>query len=340
MEDFSFFKLTNTRETNIIDIELQKLDILKEYDTVEVDIEFAPKSWKITSGDFDIEPFQNDVKNSDPRHTGKYRKIIDPYAVWFGALLWGIITAVVWAKNPGNIWEIESQATIWVVTLGWYAWWGRVEEFLQRITRWLSFEIKECIYNYILTNKWALHAYSTEHEKSRFESPQIIPTKFDIYKQTSSEMLRLAYTKENICETLDNSARICRIRVKQDLIASIQEGLGMTFKLKLWMQDGIVLKKHELIQAFTDQDLRCRDNSRKKYKTKVINQIEAFTTSTVWRIKKFKNHWIIEGILIENQLFSNSNSTPPNLLQWQTATPPASLTNSRVGKIVPLEQLG
>ena len=58
------------------------------------------------------------------------------------------------------------------------------------------------------------------------------------------------------------------------------------------------------------------------------------------RIKKYLQHAYIEGKIIEDNLQTTTNSTPPITQQSQTATPPASQTNSRVGKIVPLEQLG
>lgn len=83
MDDVTFFKLTNTREPNIIDVELDKLCDIKDSDTVEVDIHFAPKSGKITTKNFDMEPFQKHMDNSSHRDQGTYRKHIDPYAVAF-----------------------------------------------------------------------------------------------------------------------------------------------------------------------------------------------------------------------------------------------------------------
>lgn len=112
MDGFNFLTIEQSTELGeLIDIQLNNIDTIREYDKVEMDIVFYPYTRDITPDNYEIEPFA-DYTQANGHKAAQYRKRQDPYANGFGALLGGLLTSIVGYKNPENIRQIESLFTI------------------------------------------------------------------------------------------------------------------------------------------------------------------------------------------------------------------------------------
>ncbi len=340
----------SNQQWGLLDINLQNIDVCKEYDTVEIDLIFYPYSEKITSDDYEVEPLQDHMKSAG-KSGEKYKKYTDPYAIWFGSILWLVISTIAGVSNSRNVLEVESMVTLGIATYAWIEWWSKIESLLAKLTPHTRFQFKENSYRYSRSLYSTLGGYIQRHQNNRYQNPVLLPEKFDLIEWNNSYTVRMSFSKEDIAAVTENMARIATIRFKdKELAKQLNEyGFGCTMKLKLGNYEWSLLKRDEMIQTFENWRLWCEDLDHNFLE----NHFEWRRATSFWRFKKYVSNTYIEWNIIEvlstpgnghhipNQtagtgeiVSPNLDSTPPNQLQSPTTIHTASLTNSRVGKIV------
>lgn len=341
----------SNQQWGLLDINLQNIEVCKEYDTVEIDLIFYPYSEKITSDDYEVEPLHDHMKSAG-KSGEKYKKYTDPYAIWFGSILWLVISTIAGVSNSRNVLEVESMVTLGIATYAWIEWWSKIESLLAKLTPHTRYQFKENSYRYSRSLYSTLGGYIQRHQNNRYNNPVLLPEKFDLIEWNNSYTIRMSFAKEDISAVTENMARIATIRFKDnELSHQLNDyGFGCTMKLKLGNYDWHLLKRDEMIQTYENGVIWCEDLDHHF----LANHFERRRATSLWRFKKYVSNTYIEGSILEvlstpwnghtleqnndEPRDANSYSTQPNPLQSPPAIHTASPTNSRVKKIVLPEQ--
>ena len=97
---------------NIYDIEMQQLDELAQYDSVECHIVLYPYSRKICSKDIKFYPFEEYVKDILSHQKSAYAKSSSQFNKIFGLLLGLLITIIFFKFKPDDLFSVESIVSV------------------------------------------------------------------------------------------------------------------------------------------------------------------------------------------------------------------------------------
>ncbi|MBR9705903.1 hypothetical protein GOV14_02605 [Candidatus Pacearchaeota archaeon] len=255
-----YFKVSKTRQ-GLYDIELQHLDELKDYSSVECHVLIYPFSRKVNSDNLLCNPFEEYVKDIRAGHNSAYAGISFIFNKMFGILMALIITALFLIFWPDTFLSLESVVAVFGAYIIGKELGQDLEMFLVNLTKGGRLQFYKDYFKYKLEKITTLIDYSFYAKKYRYEINAILPTKMNFEKKSNSQIVRMFFKPRNFKG--GNSAHILSIRVTPELVDELEkQGFMIGFKICLNKDKFLFVKSTEMFQALKQGAVGCLDDKK------------------------------------------------------------------------------
>lgn len=227
---------------NVFDVQLMNIDLLSEYDFVELDISFFPLSRNVTSESYEFEPFEHYIDESKSNKS-MYTTQQDlwQHLSWF-TTAW-LLTWIVAEFNPNNITETESLVALVASYFAGMKAWPNIESALiNKSAKW-KLQFKERYYQYSQNIASTWEKYDNFAKKKRYKMENIRPDKIGIVIDSIRQKMRLKFTKKQLLSLPDNTKKANVMNI------SIPEELQDEF-FKRWVQIGVHIKLWQKAKSY------------------------------------------------------------------------------------------
>lgn len=258
LPDIKLVEISYHEKYNVFDIQLKNIELLTEYDFVELDISCFPLSRKIRSINYNFEPFEHYIDETKTA-TSMYRSQQDlwEHLSWLSTT--AILTWIVAEFNPKNITETESLATLVIAYLGGMKAWPTIESFfINRSAKW-KLQFKERYYHYIQNIAATWEKYDNDAKKERYNMENIRPDQIGIVIDSIRQKMRLRFTKKQLLALPKdaNKVNVMNISLSDELRDEFfKKWIRIWVHIKLWDKVPylpILKTRTELIQT-----LKCK----------------------------------------------------------------------------------
>ena len=239
---------------NIYDIEMQQLDELAQYDSVECHIVLYPYSRKICSKDIKFYPFEEYVKDILSHQKSAYAKSSSQFNKIFGLLLGLLITIIFFKFKPDDLFSVESIVSVFGAYFVGKEVWDDIEKNLINLSKNWKLRYQEDYYFYRLEKYTTLTLYSNFAKKQRYGKTPLLPGKIDFIEQSNSQTLRMYFNIQDFQDFCScngrSSGHLFSIHVEPELLVDFeQEGFMLGVKLSLNKHVLGFTKRIELFQS-------------------------------------------------------------------------------------------
>ncbi|MCB1142351.1 MAG: hypothetical protein H7A24_00605 [Leptospiraceae bacterium] len=253
----------HSEKSQIYDFDLNCLDFLKKYDSIECHIIIYPYSREIKSSNIRFLPFEEYSKDLEKNLPSAYIKSEKSFQKYFGAIL-GLIIFVLFAfLKPSDLFSVQSIVSIFGAYAIGKELWSDIEKWLEKISRGGSLRFQENYYKYELDRHSTLTAYSNLAKQERYKKESILPSGMNFLELSNSQTLRMLFTREDLDTSNQNSVHIFSMHIDRDKINSFQKD-GFLFGIKFsFTKDNLIFQKRtEFYQSIHKSVYGCLDSER------------------------------------------------------------------------------
>ena len=234
--EFPFQEIIRFRKNpampHIYDVEMQGLDQLKQFDSVECHIVLYPYSRKICSDDIAFYPFEEYVKDVLSHQRSAYVRIDSRFNEVFGLSLGTMIALAFAIWKPEDLLSIESVVSVFgAYTIG-KDLWNDIERILVDASKNWRVRFQDNYYRYQLEKHTTLTSYSYLAKRQRYGKVPLLPEKIDFIKQSNSQTLRMCFNMKDLESFTEPVAHVHSIHVDSSLLEDLEER-GFLFGVKL-----------------------------------------------------------------------------------------------------------
>lgn len=248
----------NQEMPNIYDVELEHIQKLKEYNSLECHIVVYPYSRKLCSDNIEFHPFEEYVKDILTDQKSAYIKISSQFDKTFGLLL-GLITILFLIRfNPRGLFSVESIVSVFGVYFIGKELWDDIENLLINISRKWKIRYYGKRYLYRLEKHTTLTYYSYLAKKERYGKTTLLPEKIDFIQQSNSQTLRMYFNIKDLQSVKEPSAHILSVNIEPELLEEFEKE-GYMFGVKLSFNKSYFgpVRCFELFQSFSKGSKGC-----------------------------------------------------------------------------------
>lgn len=303
----TFVEVSFNEEYNIFDIQLLHVNLLSQFDFVELDISFYPISKRITSDDYEFEPFEHYIDETKANKS-MYRAEQDGWEhvswLWTSAIL----TWIVAKFNPNDLsqtWSIVSLVSSYYAWMKWV--WPYLEWLLMNKTAKSKLQFKERYFQYTQNIGSTAEKYDNYAKKKRYRMENIRPDKIWMIIDSIREKMRLRFTKKQLLALPKDVAKVNVMNVS--ILPELQEEF---FKegVQIWVHIKLANRLHyfplittrtELIQTleciskdWAENKIWCIYNENEWFKQWCMEMRETIAFNRIKYYKSFgKKEWQI-----------------------------------------------
>ena len=295
----------NAEIPHIYDVDINHLDELKQYHSVEIHIVLYPYSRKVGAHHFKFYPFEEYVHDILSHQKSAYEKIASQFNKFLGIFLGLIITGIFALFNPKDLLSVQSIMSVIGAYFVGKEIWDDVENALIQMTKHWRVKYVDNYYSYQLEKHTTLTMYSIFAKKQRYGKTSLLPEFIDFIEQSNSQTLRMYFTMEDIdleecCDgEYSTSRHLFSIHVTPDLLDEFErEGFLFGVKLSLNKKTFGITRSLELFQSFHHGAQGALDESGIWHDRSVFSR----QTITIGRFKCF----LSSGILSQQALIARS----------------------------------
>jgi len=281
----------NREFNNIIDVELNHLDELGDFDSIECHIDVYPHSRRITSKHITFYPFEEYVRDISSHQRSEYTKIERSSGNIFGLLLGILIVFLVWLFNPEGLFAVESIVSIIGAYLIGKQVWDDIENLLIKATKKKSIRYQESFYRYQLERDTTLTMYSCFAKKHRYDKASLLPGKIDFVRKSNSQSMRMYFILDDQLTLKDTTAHIFSIHIDPSVMEDFEKH-GFLFGAKLsfnTIHKGI-MESYEMFHSLNKGEKGCLDDHGEW----IENATFFRRTSRFYRLKYYKEKGVVK----------------------------------------------
>lgn len=245
---------------HIYDVEMNHLDELKQYDSVECHVVVYPYSRKVGAHHFKFYPFEEYVHDILSHQKSAYEAISNQFDKCLGIFLGIVITAIFAIFNPKDLLSVQSVMSVIGAYFVGKELWDDVENTLIRMTKQWRVKYVDNYYSYQLEKHTTLTMYSSFAKKQRYGKTTLLPECIDFIEQSNSQTLRMYFNMADIdlaqcCDGEFSTTRhLFSIHVKPELLEEFErEGFLFGVKLSLNKKSFGITRSDELFQSFDNR---------------------------------------------------------------------------------------
>jgi hypothetical protein len=256
-----FIKLQRNPEIpHVYDVDLENLDELRNYDSLEIHFVLYPFSRRMTSRHIAFNPFEEYFKDISTHQRSAYTRRPDSASYLFGLFLGLVVALMASIFKPWALFSIEAIAAFFGVYMIGKQLWHDIEVMLFNLMRDRKLCYLEKYYRYQLEKNTTLTKYSTFAKKARYGKPLVLPDKIDYIRKSTSLTLRMHFSSTNI-ESFDRStAHIISIHVDERFGKEfVEKGYMFGVKLRVNQNRFGFQESSEIFQSIVRENLGCLD---------------------------------------------------------------------------------
>jgi len=245
----------------LYDIEINHVQEIKKYDSVECHVVLYPYSRRISKDDYTFNPFEEYIKDITKNQKSAYQKIKSPINEFFGIFL-GIIILLAFLKyRPNVLISVESIVGIFGAYFIGKDLWDDLEGFLMSISKNWRIKYQDSCYSYKLDKHSTLTQYSHYAKKQRYGKKALIPDRMEFIEHHNSSTARMYFTKEDMSLAEDN-AHLFSISLQPCLVGEFEKQ-GYLFGVKISLNKKFLFLENgfDLFQSIDKGKKGCLDNS-------------------------------------------------------------------------------
>ncbi|MDH5478209.1 MAG: hypothetical protein OEY50_07740 [Nitrospinota bacterium] len=280
----------------LYDVELNRMDELKSYDSVELHVVLYPYSKIIDTSNYVVNPFEEYARDISGHLRSSYVPIHNPMANIFGLALGGLIAAIFSLVAPDELFSVEAVVSI----LGAYAigkeLYGDIDNGLVRLTKNWKARFLGQYYAYRMERGATLTSYSALARQRRYGKQTLMPELFDFMEKSNSVTVRLLFTDEDLARFYGgSSAHILSVSMDENLNDEFKNG-GFMLGIKIAFNTRMYGLTHsrELFQSIDGQLKGCLVKGTEWKNGAVGERI----TYSLRRIKYFASSKVVENLSI------------------------------------------
>jgi hypothetical protein len=245
---------------HVFDVELQRLETLRNYTSCECHAVLFPYSRKITDRHLRFTPYEDYVQDIQTQLNSAYVKISRHANVIFGILLGLLITLIFGLLKPTDLFTVQST----VAVLGAYfvgkELWDDIEALFVRLSKDWRLRYQQSYYAFKLERNSTLTLYSQFAAKNRYGKDVLLPELINFFQQRRSQTLRMLFNGRDI-RGLSDTAHIFSIQISPEMLELYErEGALLGLKLSLNRRRFGVTSSTELFQSLHNGTPGCVDN--------------------------------------------------------------------------------
>ncbi len=280
------------------DVELNNIQELKGFHSLDCHIVIYPYSRKISSQKMSLFPFEEYVKDILSHQRSAYEKITSPMGNLFGLFMGIVITLVFFFLNREDLYSIESIVSIFGAYVIGKELWDDIENFLIHLSRKWRLRYIENYYSYRLEKQTTLTHYSYLAKKRRYGKNSLMPEKMDFIEQSNSHTLRLFFNISDLDTVMDASAHILSVHVDPKLVGDFDKrGYMLGVKISFNKKRLGMLRCYEFFQSLDGDSPGCMDDTCRW----VPDGIFYRNTLLAGRVKFFINTGLINNQTVINR---------------------------------------
>jgi len=282
----------NSQIPEIYDIELENLDQLKAFSSIECHVVLYPYNRKVVTKHYEFTPFEEYVNDIVAHQKSAYSPIKNHFSNLFGLFI-GILIAVIFLMfKPVELFSIESIVSVFGAYFVGKELWGDIEEFLIGISKNWRIRCVENYYYYRLEKHTTLSLYSRLAKKRRYGKEAVLPEKMDFIQKRNSQTLRMFFNEKELTSANEHSAHILSIHVNSKLREEFErDGFMLGVKVSFNKRFLGITHCREFFQS-TDKNLKgCLDEKGQWTNDAVFYR----NTFLLGRIKYFMNKGLLEN---------------------------------------------
>lgn len=248
----------NPEFDSIFDVELNHLNALREYDSVEVHLVLYPFSRQVLAENYRFTPFQDYANDISTRRRSLYSPMPRPANSLFGIFLGILIILVFWFIKPAEIASLQS----FVAILGAYFigkdLWQDIESLLVNVSKNWRLRYQTGYYAYQVEKNTTLTNYSALARVKRYGRATIVPGQMEFITNANSKTVRLRFSRSELSAHAGDSAHILGIRLDPAIADDfIQAGYMLSVKLAFNERALLLRRAHEYFQSLNEGQIGC-----------------------------------------------------------------------------------
>ncbi len=283
--------------TIFFDIELQNIDRLTQYDSVELHLVFSPYSRNVTSKNFIFFPYEDYSHDISTHMKSIYTKIGSIGDNLFGLGLGFALAVIFYIFKPSELFSVESVVSIIAAYAIGKELWADIDNGLVRLTKNWRIQFRKSYYLYRMERGTTLTRYAQIAQSNRYGLLALNPGLFDFIQQKSSQTLRMYFDSECIRAHKGASAHIFSIRVDPETSRLlVAKGYMIGMKTSFNRHCAGLIRSVELFQSISKtMDSSCKGciDSAGEWREGAIfyRRTEAFG-----RLKYFAEEGIVDNV--------------------------------------------
>jgi hypothetical protein len=286
----------NAELKNVFDVELNNVQQVKQYHSLECHFYVYPFSRKLDANSYEFNPFEEYIKDIQKHQKSAYIKIKGAWNELFGILLGLIIVLIFYKFKPDDLLSVQSIVSI----LGAYFigkdLWDDIDNLLVKITKKLHLRYQESYYSYKIDRNSTLTHYSNFARVQRYGKRMLLPEKLELIEQHISTTVRMYYLVDDMKRITEDTVHMCSIRFNPESMKYLEdEGLLFGVKFSFNKKYLFLTKSTEVFQTLNKNQRGCLTEKGEW----VDNAAYARLTMSIRRLKLF----LKKGIVREVQVF-------------------------------------
>jgi len=250
-----YLSIRNTHK-GIYDVELQNIDRLKKFSSVECHVLVYPLSRNIVADDVSLNPYEEYAEDIKDGYNSRYSKINFLFNKFLGLTMSLVIFLLFLAYAPQAFLSIDSVVAIFAAYIIGKELGQDLESLFVNVSSNWKIHFYRDYFKYRLERSSSLTNYSQYAKRYRYGKPSISPSKMDFDKRSNSQIVRMKFNHGDL--GTEQTAHILSIRVSEELINEYEnKGYMISFKLCLNKDSFLFTKSLELSQAICKGNVGC-----------------------------------------------------------------------------------
>ncbi len=289
----------------IYDIELDRLETLEGYDSLDCHLVIYPYSRRVNSHHLRLMPFEEYVSDIISRQRSVYIRAEERGKYLFGALLALALVAVFVEFRPVELLSLEAIVSVFGVYMVGKEIWDDIELGLQHLSGRWRLRYVENYYPYQLAGRTTLARYSEMAKEQRYGRRSLLPDRIDFIQQSNSQTVRLRFESGSLRSLDGQSAHIASLHVDRTAAAEFRRA-GHLFgaKLSLNRRRLRLERSLELFQSLDRGRPGCLDDRGRWHDGAVFWR----RTWRLGKLKFFSNHGLSPGSLVVQERSSDKGT--------------------------------
>lgn len=248
----------NPNFPQIYDVELNNIDALKRYDSVEVHLVLYPFSRQITADAYKFNPFEEYANDISTRRRSLYTRVPRAANSLFGIFLGIAIILFFLFVRPSEIYSLQSIVAI----LGAYFigkdLWNDIEAGLVNLSKDWTLRYQTSYYEYQVEKNTTLTNYSAVAREHRYGKASLLPEQMEFISNANSKTIRMKFSHQDLRGFNEQTAHVLGMRFEPQVATEFERaGYMFSAKISLNVRALFVRRSNEYFQSLHAGERGC-----------------------------------------------------------------------------------